>query len=120
MPQNYLARSGGRREEISPRPLLQEGRGRRARGFMISAIVLAAGTSSRMGSPKPLLTLGGRPLLERVLQTVRDAPGGDIVVVLRHEADWGRGGVSFDGTHAGVDPAYIAGMSTSPQARVPA
>src|SRR3989442_15306460 len=29
MPQNYLARPAGRREETSPRPLLQEGRGRR-------------------------------------------------------------------------------------------
>src|SRR3989454_1060186 len=49
---------------------------------MISAIVLAAGTSSRMGSPKPLLTFGGRPLLERVLETVRDPPVDDIVVLL--------------------------------------
>ncbi len=83
---------------------------------MISAIVLAAGTSSRMGSPKPLLTLGGRPLLERVLETVRDAAVDDIVVVLGHEADRVRDGVSFDGTHAVVNPAYIEGMSTSLQA----
>src|SRR6059036_2248292 len=85
---------------------------------MISAIVLAAGTSSRMGSPKPLLTLGGRPLLERVLETVRDAAVDDIVVVLGHEADRVRDGVSFDGAHAVVNPAYIEGMSTSLQAGV--
>ena len=85
---------------------------------MISAIVLAAGTSSRMGSPKPLLTLGGRPLLERVLETVRDAAVDDIVVVLGHEADRVRDGVSFDGTHTVVNPAYIEGMSTSLQAGV--
>src|SRR2546428_1200128 len=80
---------------------------------MISAIVLAAGTSSRMGSPKPLLTLGGRPLLERVLETVRDAAEDDLVVVLGHDADRQRDGVSFDGTHAAVNTAYIDGMSTS-------
>src|SRR2546428_7737164 len=102
----------GRREETSPRPLLQAGRGRRARGFMISAIVLAAGTSSRMGSPKPLLTLGGRPLLERGLETGRDAAVGDIVVVLGHEADPGPGGVSFGGAHAVVNSASIEWMST--------
>src|SRR2546422_185106 len=85
---------------------------------MISAIVLAAGTSSRMGSPKPLLTLGGRPLLERVLETVRDAAVDDIVVVLGHEADRVRDGVSFDGAHAVVNPAYIEGMSTSLQAGI--
>src|SRR2546421_10297754 len=99
MPQNYLARPAGRREETSPRPLLQAGRGRRARGFMISAIVLAAGTSSRMGSPKPLLTLGGRPLLERVLGEGRDAAGDGLVVGLRPATGRGRGGGAFGGTH---------------------
>ncbi len=85
---------------------------------MISAIVLAAGTSSRMGSPKPLLTLGGRPLLERVLETVRDTQVDDIVVVLGHEADRVRDSVSFDGARAVVNPAYTDGMSTSLRAGV--
>ena len=51
---------------------------------MISAIVLAAGTSSRMGSPKSLIRVGGRSILVHVLEAVRDAHVDDIVVVLGH------------------------------------
>jgi len=85
---------------------------------MISAIVLAAGTSSRMGSPKPLLTVGGRPLLEHVLETVRDAHVDDIVVVLGHEAERVRDRVSFDGARTVVNAEYKEGMSTSIRAGV--
>jgi len=87
---------------------------------MISAIVLAAGTSSRMGSPKPLLMVGGRTLLEHVLQTVRDAHVDDIVVVLGHEANRVRSHVSFDGARSVVNPAYAEGMSSSIRAGVQA
>lgn len=85
---------------------------------MISAIVLAAGTSSRMGSPKSLLMVGGRSLLEHVLETVRDAQVDDIVVVLGHEANRIRSQVSFDGARSVVNPAYAEGMSSSIRAGV--
>ena len=52
-----------------------------------AAIVLAAGASSRFGSPKALARLEGRPLLEHVLDAVREAGIGRIVVVLGHAAD---------------------------------
>src|SRR5256712_130017 len=52
------------------------------------------------------------------VNAVRDAPVDDIVVVLGHEADRVRDGVSFDGAHAVVNPAYIEGMSTSLQAGI--
>jgi len=85
---------------------------------MISAIVLAGGTSSRMGSSKPLLSVGGRPLLDHVLATVRGSQVGDIVVVLGHEAERVRAAVSFDGARAVVNDAYEQGMSTSIRAGV--
>ncbi len=87
---------------------------------MISAIVLAAGTSSRMRSPKPLLMVGGRTLLEHVLETVRDANVDEIVVVLGHEANRVRSHVSFDGARSVVNPAYAEGMSSSIRAGVQA
>src|SRR3989442_5335357 len=87
---------------------------------MISAIVLAAGTSSRMGSPKPLLIVGGRTLVEHVLETVRDANVDEIVVVLGHEASRVRSHVSFDGARSVVNPAYAEGMSSSIRAGVQA
>lgn len=52
-----------------------------------SAIVLAAGFSSRMGKFKPLLPLGETTLLERILVLLRDAGIEDIRVVIGHRAD---------------------------------
>jgi molybdenum cofactor cytidylyltransferase len=53
----------------------------------VAAVVLAAGASTRFGSPKALAVLDGRPLLEHVLDGVREAGIDDIVVVLGHAAD---------------------------------
>ena len=39
----------------------------------VAALVLAAGASTRFGSPKQLLRLSGRPLLERTLDIMCDA-----------------------------------------------
>jgi len=66
-----------------------------------------------MGEPKPLLDIGGRPLLEHVLATVRGSHVGDIVVVLGHAADRVRERVTLDGARAVVNPEYEEGMSTS-------
>jgi molybdenum cofactor cytidylyltransferase len=56
---------------------------------MIVAIVLAAGKSTRMGRPKPLLSIGhrGETFLSRIVATFRAAGVDDVVVVLGHEAD---------------------------------
>jgi molybdenum cofactor cytidylyltransferase len=52
----------------------------------ISCVVLAAGISSRLGSPKQLLDLDGVPVLQHVLAAVDAAACDEIVVVLGHEA----------------------------------
>jgi molybdenum cofactor cytidylyltransferase len=52
---------------------------------VIAGIVLAAGTSSRMGRAKLLLPLAGRPVLQHVLDALADAPVDEIVVVLGPE-----------------------------------
>lgn len=48
----------------------------------ISAIVLAAGESTRMGFPKMLLDFNGKPMLECVIDNVSQSEVDDIVVVL--------------------------------------
>ena len=53
----------------------------------IGAVVLAAGASTRFGSPKALAELDGRPILEHVLDAVREAGIDAIVVVLGHAAE---------------------------------
>jgi nicotine blue oxidoreductase len=50
-------------------------------------IVLAAGRSRRMGHPKQLAQLGGRPLLEHVLATMAATPVDRLVVALGANAD---------------------------------
>ena len=54
---------------------------------MVPAIVLAAGASTRMGRPKPLLPLGGgdETFLSRILKTLRDADVDDLLVVVGHD-----------------------------------
>jgi len=53
----------------------------------ITAIVLSAGYSSRMGAFKPLLKLGNQTVLERVIGLFREAGITDVRVVVGHRAD---------------------------------
>jgi molybdenum cofactor cytidylyltransferase len=50
-------------------------------------VVLAAGQSTRMGSPKALVEFDGRPLLEHLLASPLLREFGDVVVVLGHHAE---------------------------------
>ncbi|WP_338470513.1 nucleotidyltransferase family protein [Niallia sp. XMNu-256] len=52
----------------------------------ISAIILAAGTSSRMGSVKQLLPLGNKPLLKHVIDKVTAEDFSEIIVVIGYES----------------------------------
>ena len=51
-------------------------------GGPVLGVVLAAGGSTRMGRPKQLAELDGRPLLAHVLAAVGDAPVDRVVVAL--------------------------------------
>ncbi len=52
-----------------------------------SAIILAAGMSSRCGRFKPLLPLGDETILERVIRIYRNAGIADIVVVMGYRSE---------------------------------
>jgi molybdenum cofactor cytidylyltransferase len=53
----------------------------------VAAVVLAAGSSSRLGSPKQLVRLGGENLLERAVRVAREAGCEPVVVVLGASAE---------------------------------
>lgn len=76
----------------------------------MKALVLAAGKGGRLGAltetrPKPMLPVGGRPLLEHVIGRLRDAGIVEIFVNLHHRGDLVTGHFG-DGTAFGVSLRY--------------
>src|ERR1700730_9929016 len=53
----------------------------------ISAILLAAGRSRRMGAFKPLLPFGDKTVVEQCVTNLRDAGVHETIVVVGHRAD---------------------------------
>ena len=80
---------------------------------MISAIVLAAGESRRMGKTKLILDWQGKTILQHVLDTLRDSSLDEVVLVLGHEAERIRGRIQAPGVKIVINPDYREGMSTS-------
>ena len=54
---------------------------------MIVAVVLAAGESSRMGSPKALLPISGVPFIEEIVRALKGTKVDKIIIVLGHHAE---------------------------------
>jgi xanthine dehydrogenase accessory factor len=77
------------------------------------AVVLAAGVSSRMGRPKPLVLVGGHRMLARSIESLHAAGISRIVVVLGDHADEVRRGIDLSGVTVVENPAYQEGMSSS-------
>jgi molybdenum cofactor cytidylyltransferase len=67
-----------------------------AERIQIAAIVLAAGGSARMGHPKQLLPVNGRPMIRLVAEAVAAAGLAQVVIVT--------------GAHAGAVRAALAGL----------
>lgn len=53
---------------------------------VISSILLAAGSSRRLGTPKQLLELEGKPVLQHVVDALTVSHVDEIILVLGHEA----------------------------------
>ncbi|HEX6543937.1 MAG TPA: nucleotidyltransferase family protein [Ktedonobacterales bacterium] len=85
-------------------------------GAKIAIIVLAAGSSSRMGTNKLLLPLAGHPLAWHAVRVASESSADAVLVVLGNEAD--RVGAALpEGRYQPVrNPRYAEGLSTSLQA----
>lgn len=55
--------------------------------FRFGSIILAAGASTRMGTPKQLLSFEGKPLLVRAVEAALGSPSWPVVVVLGAHAE---------------------------------
>lgn len=81
---------------------------------MISGIILAAGRSARLGTPKQLLELDGRPLLQHVVDAAEKGGLDEVIVVLGHEADRISAALRLSpGLRVVVNPSFLEGQSTS-------
>jgi molybdenum cofactor cytidylyltransferase len=78
-----------------------------------AAIVLAAGMSSRMGSPKQLARLGNATLLEHTLRWVRQTAVEEVILVLGFAADAVGRSLRLEGTKIVCNESYAEGMATS-------
>lgn len=79
----------------------------------VSAILTAAGESSRMGSPKPLLDWHGVTLVEYQVGQLFDAGVSEVIVVLGHRADEVVSAVSRSGAKHVINDRYRQGKTTS-------
>jgi molybdenum cofactor cytidylyltransferase len=81
---------------------------------LISGVILAAGTSSRLGRPKQLLELGGKPALQHAIDLAASAGLDEVVVVLGHEAPRIRAAVRLPPFgRAVINPHYASGQASS-------
>jgi molybdenum cofactor cytidylyltransferase len=81
---------------------------------MISAILLAAGESRRMGSPKALLHYQGQTFIERICTAFLTAGVDELIVVLGARAEEiGRALPSYPVLRSVVNPHYFQGQLSS-------
>jgi molybdenum cofactor cytidylyltransferase len=79
----------------------------------IAALILAAGTSSRMGEAKQLLRLGESTLLGQVLENVRSSRVNEVVLVLGHAAEAIKEQIDTENLRVVINESYQQGMGTS-------
>jgi len=77
------------------------------------ALVLAAGAATRFGGAKLLASIGGRPVLQHVLDAVAEAGLDEVVVVLGDDASAIEAAASWRGETRVVNPEPGRGLSSS-------
>lgn len=78
-------------------------------------LVLAAGAGSRFGGGKLLAPIGGRPILQHVLDALAAAGVGEVIVVLGRDADAIEAAIAWRGERRVVNPEPERGLSSSLQ-----
>ena len=82
----------------------------------VAAVVLAAGKSSRMGRNKLLMEVGGRTILNRILEAVTASNVDEAIAVLGHKPEAVRPIVKAHGVSFVLNTEHEKGMTSSFQA----
>jgi molybdenum cofactor cytidylyltransferase len=122
-----LMGSGGLLVEIAerglpraPKPKKDKAKEPKSNGPRIAALILAAGTATRMGSNKLIEDVGGTPMVARVAQSVAGSKAQPITVVTGNQADkvkQAMNGIEATFVH---NPDFAQGLSTSLKAGIAA
>lgn len=78
-----------------------------------AAIILAAGASTRLGTPKQLLTLNNETLLSRAIRTAREAQLAPILVILGANHEHITAHIPLDAATPILNPDWQEGMASS-------
>jgi molybdenum cofactor cytidylyltransferase len=81
----------------------------------VAAVILAAGGSTRFGSPKQLARWGDKTFIEQVVDSALASPARPVVVVLGAEVEQCRALLKSRSVEIVVNPAWAEGQSTSMQ-----
>jgi molybdenum cofactor cytidylyltransferase len=84
----------------------------------VAGVVLAAGSSTRMGRNKMLLEVGGQPLVRRAVAAALDAGLEPVLVVVGHEAERVREAIAGLDCRAVLNPDHAQGVRVSMQAGI--
>lgn len=86
---------------------------REVKGEQIAAIVLAAGSSERMGQPKQLLPVGDQPMVRHVTEVVVSAGLSQVIVVIGAHAQAMAAALRDLPVDIVVNESWAEGMSSS-------
>jgi molybdenum cofactor cytidylyltransferase len=89
-----------------------------AESFRFGAVILAAGASTRMGSPKQLLAIGGRPLIIHAVEAALASHAWPVVVVLGADAERIKPALARHPVLIAENPAWSEGMASSVRAGI--
>ena len=81
----------------------------------ITGILLAAGLSTRMGTPKQLLPFGNSTMIETVIDNLLQSKLGEVIVIIGHQADLIRSTIKSEPIQIIFNPNFYDGMLSSVQ-----
>jgi molybdenum cofactor cytidylyltransferase len=83
-----------------------------------AAIIVAAGSSSRLGQPKQLIRIEGEPLLQRAIRIAQEAGASPVLVVLGAHRELIGSQVDFSDAKIVVNDEWQEGLASSIRAGV--
>ena len=86
---------------------------RRGKPILVSAILMAAGESKRMGKPKQLMPFGRSTILEQTVDNLLSSEITEIIVVVGYKAEEMIKTIASRPVKIALNPMYQLGMSTS-------